>query len=45
MRMRIRKARKYGHHHISHGWSIEHPREWLASLANYNPIPQDLAEI
>ena len=36
MRMRIRNVRKYGlHHKYIARLIIEHPREWLASLADY----------
>ena len=43
MRMRIRKVRTFGFHHIyiyiyTASWIIEHPREWLASLADNNYI-------
>ena len=34
MRMRIRNVTTYGLHHIAR-LIIEHPREWLASLADY----------
>ena len=39
MRMRIRNVRTYGFHHIIYIYTarliIQHPREWLPSLADY----------